>query len=76
MVGKNVVYSSRKSPTDDMAIASLCDHAIITIGSFGWWVAWFAGGVTITQKNFPTPESPLLRKLSRQDYYKPEWVAL
>jgi len=76
VVGDNVVYSIGKSPTEDMAIASLCDHAIITIGSYGWWAAWFAGGVTVTQKNFPTPGSALLRRLSRQDYYKPEWVAL
>jgi len=76
VVGDHVVYSVGKTPTDDMAIASLCDHAIITIGSYGWWVAWFAGGVTVTQKNFPTPGSPLLHRLSRYDYYKPEWVAL
>jgi len=75
VVGDHVVYSTRKSPTVDMAVASLCDHAIITIGSFSWWAAWFAGGVTVTQKNFPTPKSPLLLKLSRRDYYKPQWVA-
>jgi len=76
VVGDNVVYSSGRTPTEDMAIASLCDHSIITIGSYGWWVAWFAGGVTVTQKNFPTPNSRLLRRLNRRDYYKPEWVAL
>ena len=76
VVGDHVIYSTRKSPVDDMAIASQCDHAIITVGSFGWWVAWFAGGVTITQNNFPTPNSPLLHRLRRQDYYKPEWLAL
>ena len=76
VVGDHVVYSSAKSPTDDMSIASLCDHAIITVGTFGWWAAWFAGGVTVTQKNFPIPNSPLLRRLSRQDFCKPEWVAL
>jgi galactoside 2-L-fucosyltransferase 1/2 len=74
--GPNVVYSGFRNPTDDMAIASLCDHAIISIGSYGWWAAWFANGVTVTQKNFPTPKSKLLKKLSRTDYYKPDWVAL
>ena len=76
VVGDHVVYSVGKPPPVDMAIASLCDHAIITIGSYGWWVAWFADGITVTQRNFPTPKSPLLRRLSRYDYYKPEWVAL
>jgi galactoside 2-L-fucosyltransferase 1/2 len=76
IVGDNVIYSRGHGPADDMAIASLCDHAIVTIGSYGFWSAWFANGITVTQKNFPTPKSPLLRRLSRVDYYKPEWIAL
>jgi len=76
VVGEHVVYSTGKTPIEDMAIASLCDHGIITVGTYGWWVGWFTGGVVVTQKNFPTPGSPLLQKLNRQEYYKPEWIAL
>jgi len=76
VVGDHVVYSTGKTPIEDMAIASLCDHAIITVGTYGWWAGWFTGGVVVTQKNFPTPGSPLQRTLNRQDYYKPEWLAL
>ena len=36
----NIVFSVGHSPAVDMAIASLCDHAIITAGSYGWWAAW------------------------------------
>jgi galactoside 2-L-fucosyltransferase 1/2 len=36
-----------RSPAVDLAIASLCDHAIITFGTFGWWAAWFANGLTL-----------------------------
>ena len=72
----DIVYSSGHSPIVDMAIASLCDHAIITIGSYGWWAAWFANGVTITQKNLPRNGSWLARRLHRDDYYKPEWIGL
>jgi len=74
--GTNVVYSTGKSPIVDMAIASLCDHAIMTIGTYGWWAAWFANGVTITQKNLPRKGSPLSRRLRRIDHYKPEWIGL
>jgi len=73
VVGDRVVYSVGRSPLVDMAIASLCDHAIITMGTFSWWVAWFAGGITVTQKNFPTPDSFLARNY--KDHYKPEWVS-
>ena len=74
--GNNIVYSSKHSPIVDMAIASLCDHAIITIGTYSWWVGWFANGITITQKNVPKSGSRLSRRLYRADHYKPEWVGL
>ena len=72
----NIVYSRGHSPVVDMAIASLCDHAIITVGTFGWWAAWFANGVTITQKNLPKNGSSLSRRLYRADHYKSEWIGL
>ena len=74
--GTNVVYSTGKSPIVDMAIASLCDHAIMTVGTYGWWAAWFANGVTITQKNLPRKGSSLARRLRRADHYKPDWIGL
>jgi len=76
--GPNVVFGTGRAHSDDvdLAIASLCDHAIITIGSYGWWAAWLANGVTITNKDVPRPDSPLSRRLHREDYYKPEWIAL
>jgi len=50
IIGTNVVYlTGAKTPAEDMAVASLSDHAIITVGSFGWWMGWFANGITIAQ---------------------------
>jgi len=72
----NIVYSSGNSPIVDMAIASLCDHAIITVGTYGWWAAWFANGVTITQKNVPRIGSLLSKDIYREDHYKPDWIGL
>jgi len=72
----NVVYSSGNSPAVDLAIASLCDHAIITVGSFGWWAAWFANGITITHKDIPRNGSMLAKRLHRDDYFKPQWIGL
>jgi len=70
----NIVYSSGHSPIVDLAIASLCDHAITTIGTYSWWVAWFANGVTITQKNIAPKGSRLLKRLRKADYFKPDWI--
>jgi galactoside 2-L-fucosyltransferase 1/2 len=77
IVGPDVVFSRGHLPVVDMAIASLCDHAIITIGSYGIWCAWFANGVTITQKEVGVPGSKLAsRGFPREDYYKPSSVGL
>jgi galactoside 2-L-fucosyltransferase 1/2 len=76
IIGPNVVFSRGHEPIVDMAIASLCDHAIITIGSYGIWCAWFANGVTVTQKNIPIPGSKLTKTLHRDDYYKPDYIGL
>jgi len=72
----DIVYSSGHSPIVDMAIASLCDHAILTVGTYGWWAAWFANGLTVTQRNLPRNGSQLSRRLYRADHYKPEYIAL
>jgi len=75
-VTDNVVFSSGHLAIEDMAIASLCDHAIITVGTYGWWAAWFANGVTITQRNLPRINSTLSKRLYRNDHYKPEWIGM
>jgi len=72
----HIVHSKGHSPIVDLAISSLCDHAIITIGSYGWWAAWFANGITITQKNFPRSGSAVRNIFRRMDHYKPEWIGL
>ena len=72
----HVVFSTGRSAAVDLAIASLCDHAIITAGSFSWWAGWFANGVTITNRDVSRPGSALSKRIRREDYYKPDWVAL
>jgi len=72
----DIVYSSGHTPIVDMAIASLCDHAIMTVGTYGWWAAWFANGITITQRNLPRQGSALSIRLHRSDHYKPQWIGL
>jgi galactoside 2-L-fucosyltransferase 1/2 len=70
--GSNVIFSEGQTPGVDMALCSLCDHMIITIGTFGVWSAWFANGITIRppQSFHPSPD-PLQ---TEQDilYYYPE----
>jgi len=39
-----------------MAIASLCDHAIMTVGTYGWWAAWFANSISYFINHYPTDQ--------------------
>ena len=45
--GSDVIFSPFKEPIVDMAILSLCNHTIITAGSYGWWggvaCQWYGG---------------------------------
>jgi len=73
-----VVYSefSSLSPEFDLALLSHCNHSIITVGSFGWWAAWIAGGETIYFRDFPRPGSSLRDSFRMGDYYLPQWIAM
>jgi len=73
-----VVFSkfSSLSPELDLALLSHCNHTIITVGSFGWWAAWLAGGETIYFRDFPRLGSSLRESFRMNDYYLPQWIAM
>jgi len=73
-----VVFSqfSSLSPEFDLALLSHCNHTIMTVGSFGWWAAWLAGGETVYYRDFPRPDSLLRDSFRMGDYYLPQWIAM
>ena len=72
-----VIFSPFEKPITDMAIMSLCDHMIITVGSFSWWGGWLSGGTVVYLKDFPKPGSDLDKYgMNRKEYYPPEWIGL
>ena len=73
----HVVFSPYSDqPILDLCLLSQCNHSIISVGTFGWWGAWLAGGETIYYKNFPKPNSALDRTFKKGDYYLPTWIAV
>ncbi|KAL3871030.1 hypothetical protein ACJMK2_039054 [Sinanodonta woodiana] len=72
----DTTFSKFDDPWVDMAILSLCDHVIITSGTFGWWGAWLAGGDVIYYKGYPKPGSEIDEGMSREDYYPPQWIGM
>ena len=74
VIGSDVVYSNFKEPIIDMAILSLCNHTIITSGTFSWWGGWLSGGTVVYLKDFPKHGSDLERYMLPQDYYYSGWI--
>lgn len=72
----NVTFSVGHTAIHDMAILSMCDHVIVSTGSFGWWSAWLAGGTTIYYSDYPRRNSSFSRSLNREDYYPPSWIPM
>ncbi len=71
-----VRFSKGNHPMVDFGILSLCDHMIMTVGSFGWWAAWLAGGTTTYYKDFPQKHSDLASQFDADDYFYPDWIGI
>jgi galactoside 2-L-fucosyltransferase 1/2 len=57
-----------------MALMTLCDHVIVTAGTFGWWGAWLSGGITVYYKGYPGHN--LSNRFNLFDYYPSHWIGL
>ena len=57
---KNVIVTpTHFSPSEDMAILSLCQHSIVTAGTFGWWSAFLAGGDVMHDNRYMQKKSEI-----------------
>ncbi|XP_040289732.1 galactoside alpha-(1,2)-fucosyltransferase 2-like [Bufo bufo] len=65
-----------RSPARDFALLAHCNHTIMTIGSFGYWAAYLAGGETIYLTNFTLPDSPFLNIFKYTSVFLPEWIGI
>ena len=60
----------------DMALLSLCDHMIMTVGTYSWWAA-FLGKPGRDIVYFPQPYMPnstLGKDFNPEDHFLPEWI--
>ncbi|CAF3757878.1 unnamed protein product [Rotaria socialis] len=54
---------------DDLIALSLCQHSIVTGGTFGWWTGYLASGEVIHDKAYPSG-------CERDEYYYPSWFII
>ncbi|KAK6167451.1 hypothetical protein SNE40_021477 [Patella caerulea] len=62
----------------DLALLSLMDHMIMTVGTYGFWASWFVNGTTIYLREFAKPGS-VYSKLFDKDHFDtipPSWIGL
>ncbi|XP_007956312.1 galactoside alpha-(1,2)-fucosyltransferase 1 [Orycteropus afer afer] len=64
------------SPARDFALLTQCNHTIMTIGTFGFWAAYLAGGDTIYLANFTLPDSDFLKIFKPEAAFLPEWMGI
>ena len=67
---------SSLSPGKDLALMSLCDHNVVSSGSFGWLGAWLGQGRVVYFNGFPVPGSRKDKRMNRYDYYPPKWIGM
>ena len=62
-----------------LAVLASCDHVIMTVGTYGWWGAYLAGGDVIYywDREQCLHDPPLPVEIKRpQDFFLPSWVPL
>ncbi|EPQ15959.1 Galactoside 2-alpha-L-fucosyltransferase 1 [Myotis brandtii] len=64
------------SPGKDFALLTQCNHTVMTIGTFGFWAAYLAGGDTVYLANFTLPDSDFLKIFKPEAAFLPEWVGI
>ncbi|CAF1057892.1 unnamed protein product [Didymodactylos carnosus] len=64
------------SAADDLAVLTLCDHNLITTGTYSWWAGFFAKGEVIYDKSYPKEGGLLAWNCQKDDYIPSSFKAL
>lgn len=72
----NVHFSEGNSAEVDLVALGQCNHTIMTVGSYGWWGAWLAGGTVVRYAFQNNPLSKLGLGKPNMDFYPPHWISI
>ena len=72
----NVTFVTPRSAGKDLAVLASCEHVIMSTGTYGWWAAWLAHGITIYYADWPIIGSSLANMFRRKDYFPPTWIGM
>ena len=73
-INNTVLYSDSSDRVLDMAILSKCNHSIITMGTYGWWSAFLAGGTTLYYHRSPLKIGRSVLTTNESHFFYPGWI--
>ncbi len=58
----------------DMALLTQCNHSITTVGTFGWWASYLAGGEVVYYHPPAEPKTPFGYSYVRDNLFPRNWT--
>ncbi|ESO86084.1 hypothetical protein LOTGIDRAFT_167590 [Lottia gigantea] len=75
----NVIFVNSTRREVDMAVLTLCDHFIMTVGTFGWWAGFLSKGTVIYYNQPFRPNSELAKNFANdynESFFYPGWIGM
>ncbi|KAK7096205.1 galactoside alpha-(1,2)-fucosyltransferase 2-like [Littorina saxatilis] len=76
LASDDVVVADKAGPETHLALLTLCDHVISSVGTFGWWGGYLSGGDVVYYKHQIIPMTFRARNIAHADYFLPNWVGI
>ncbi|XP_052100850.1 galactoside alpha-(1,2)-fucosyltransferase 2-like isoform X1 [Mytilus californianus] len=76
---KDIYLTPAGNPASvDMALLSLTNHTVMTVGTYGWFIAWLTRGITIHYKYPYVNGSGFSKQFhsNYSDHFYPGWIAM
>ncbi|XP_067653564.1 galactoside alpha-(1,2)-fucosyltransferase 2-like isoform X2 [Haliotis asinina] len=78
LAGPDAIVLKDMLPEVDMCILSRCNHTVMSVGTFGWWVGFLGRGKTVYYNRPFTNNSETAAMYSRyeKDFIRPGWIGM
>ncbi|XP_064099377.1 galactoside alpha-(1,2)-fucosyltransferase 2-like [Macrobrachium nipponense] len=73
---KDIILSEFEQPEEDLALLAECSHSIMTVGSFGFWGSYLAGGEVVYPLVSNCSKIPFIHPTTLGELGFRNWVAL
>ena len=73
IIAKDIIYSKARDDLLELILLTLCDHTIMSVGTYSWWAAYLAGGEVVYYPNHTVPHTGVARFFNESQYFLPQW---